>query len=107
VSPLDALLSSILTALGAVGLTTIVRNAPVVRGWVQEAKKPWACNVCMPLYTVAALLLWPALAVQSWSGWHAVVPFAAYGLANLLLDQMSKPPGPPHIPADFFKGEDE
>jgi hypothetical protein len=103
VSPLDALLASVLTALGAVGLTTIVRNAPVVRGWVQEAKKPWACNVCMPIYTVAVLLAWPAFGVESWSGWHAAVPLAAYALSNLLLDRMSRPPGPPHIPKEFLE----
>jgi hypothetical protein len=84
-----------LGGLGAVGLTTILRNAPVVRGWVQEAKKPWACNVCMPLYTSAAMIAVPIWRTGDWS-YAAAFP-AAYALGYIGLEQMSRPPGPPPV----------
>jgi hypothetical protein len=96
----DILWLSALSALGSVGLTIIIRNAPVVRGWVAEAKKPWACNVCMPFYTSAAMI---AIPVTQSGDWRYATAFpATYALAYLLLENMSKPPGPPQIPKEFF-----
>jgi hypothetical protein len=91
---------SLLAGVGAVGLTTIVRNAPVVRGWVQEAKKPWACNECMPLYTVAAMLAIPIYQTGNWGYAAAYLP--GYAVANVALKRMSRPPGPPNIPKEFL-----
>ncbi len=93
--PQDLVWWSLLAGLGAVGLTTILRNAPVIRGWVQEAKKPWACNICMPLYTTAALLAVPIWRTGDWD--YALAYPAAYAVGYLVLDQMSRPPGPPNI----------
>ena len=97
-TPLDLLLWSLFIALGATGLTIILRNAPIIRGWVFELRKPWACNVCMPLYTSAALLSAPIL----WSrDWRLALAFpAAYLLSHLILEKMARPPasGPPPIP---------
>ena len=101
----ELLLWAVLAGVGAVGLTTIIRNAPFVRGWVQAAKRPWACNVCMPLYTVAAMVWMPV-----W--WHqdlryaAVYP-AAYALANVILDRLSRPHGPPPLPEKMFPDTEE
>ncbi len=91
-------------ALASVGLTVILRNAPVIRTWVFEVKKPWACNVCMPLY-VCALLVG---ALIFFSGdWHFGLSYLpAYALTNVSLDHMAKPPGPPVIPDDFFEDND-
>ena len=44
---------SIIVALSSVALAIILRNAPIIRDLVQEMKKPWACNVCLPLYLAA------------------------------------------------------
>jgi hypothetical protein len=96
----DMLAWTLFTALGAVGLTTLVRNAPIVRGWVMEAKRPWACNVCMPLYTSVAILALPAWLSRD-LGYALVFP-AAYALANTILDRVGRPLGPPPklIPED-------
>lgn len=92
---------SLLAGIGAVGLTTIVRNAPVVRGWVQEAKKPWACNDCMPLYTVAAMLAIPIYQTGNWGYAAAYLP--GYAVANVALKRLHRPPpGPPNIPKEFL-----
>ena len=96
----ELVLWSLLAGIGAVGLTTILRNAPVIRGWVQAAKKPWACNVCMPVYTVAALLGLPVWWHQDWR-YVAAYP-AAYALANVVLDKLSRPHGPPPLPEKMF-----
>ena len=98
------LLWSLLSAFGAVGLTIIIRNAPIVRGWVMDAKKPWACNVCMPVYTVAAML-----AVPTAVDWHNVLAYpAAYALAYIVLQKLAQPPGVLEIPADLLEaGEDD
>lgn len=97
-SPLDLLLWSFLVALAATGLTIILRNAPVIRGWMFELRKPWACNVCMPLYTSAALLAPMAYQTRDWS--LGFVYLGAYFLSHITLEGMSRPPaaGPPPIP---------
>lgn len=93
---------SLLAGLGAVGLTTILRNTPGIRGLVQQAKKPWACNVCMPLYTTAAMLAVPVLATGRWD--YLLAYPAGYAVGWLVLEKMSRPPpGPPpdfDLPAD-------
>lgn len=96
----DLLWWSLLAGLGSVGLTVILRNAPVINRWVAEAKKPWACNVCMPLYTSAALLAVPV--TQSGDMRYAMAFPASYALSYLILQHSSKPPGPPKIPDEFF-----
>lgn len=105
-NPLDLLLWSLLIALGATGLTIILRNAPIIRRWVFELKKPWACNVCMPLYTSAALLAAPIYWSRNW--WLALSFPAAYLLSHLILEAMSRPPaaGPPPIPDMLGSDED-
>lgn len=99
----DLALWALLSGLGAVGLTVILRNAPGIDKLVQEAKKPWACNVCMPLYTAAAVLAVPVIQSGNWS--YAVAFPAGYALGYLVLQNMSKPPGPPQIPEEFFNDE--
>lgn len=92
---IDALLMSALVATAATGLTVILRHAPIIRGWVFEMKKPWACNVCMPLYTCAVVL--STLVWKNPQPIHAVVALAAYTLSHVFLEAMSRPPpeGPP------------
>jgi hypothetical protein len=87
--------------LAATALTVIVRNAPWVRDRVDEAKKPWACNVCMPLYTCAVVAggLW--LLLGRWE--FALTYLPAYALTKGVLDKLAAPPGAPppmHMPDD-------
>jgi hypothetical protein len=105
-TPAELLLWSLLAGVGAAGLTVLVRNAPGIRGLVAEAKKPWACNVCMPLYAVAAMLAVPIYQTGDWS--YVMAYPAGYEVAYWTLQQMSRPPGPPQIPDSFFTdGEEE
>ncbi len=105
-SPLDFLLWTLLYALAATGLTIILRHAPVIRGWVQAMKKPWACNVCMPLYT-SAVLIAPA-AYYSRDGRYALVYLATYLLSHIMLEKMAtRPTGPPPIPASLLMDIEE
>lgn len=103
-SPLDLLFWSAHAALSSVALTIIVRNAPWVRGWVQQAKKPWACNVCMPLYTTAAAVGGTAYLQGSWFVALAYLP--AYVLSHVALEKMSEPPSEPFVPTDFLETSD-
>lgn len=97
---LDILVWALLSAAGAVGLTIILRNAPGIRNLVSQAKKPWACNDCMPLYTVPVMLAVPIWQTGDWNYLIAYLP--AYALANVALKRMGRPPGPPHIPKEFL-----
>jgi hypothetical protein len=102
---LELLLTSLLVSLSAVALTVILRNAPIIRTWVFEVRKPWACNVCMPLYTCAAVV---GLLAYLHRDLHVLLAYLpAYALTNVALDRMAQPPGPPHIPAEMFDAEDE
>ncbi len=98
---LELLLTAVLVALSAVGLTVIVRNAPVVRGWVAKSRKPWACNVCMPLYTCAAVVGGLVLLQHDLRLLLAYLP--AYALANITLDHM----GPLFIPPEMLEISEE
>lgn len=104
-SPLDLLLWAVAVALGAAGLTVILRNAPIIRGWVFEMKKPWACNVCMPIYTCAVLVAPCAYETRDWR--FGLVYLAAYLLSHVILDTMSRPPpeGPPPLDLDFIEDD--
>lgn len=104
---LDVLLWSAVLTLSSVGLTIIVRNAPWVRDQVQEMRKPWACNVCMPLYTGAVLCgaAWYATRCD-WRMLSATY-LPAYALTNIVLDRLARPPGPPLIPAEFLGSDEE
>lgn len=101
---LELLLTAVLVALSAVALTVILRNAPVIRTWVFELRKPWACNVCMPLYTCAAVAGGLAYLQRDPRVLLAYLP--AYALTNVALDRLAKAPNTPFIPPEFLE-EDE
>ena len=104
-SPLDLLTWSLFAGLGAVGLTVIIRHAPIIRGWVQAAKKPWACNVCMPLYMTALMVVGPLIQSHDWCYLWAYP--GGYAFAYIVLEKMSRPPpGPPKIPKEFLTEEE-
>jgi hypothetical protein len=103
-NPLDLIFWSVLLALSAVGLTVLVRNIPIIAGLVMEAKKPWACNVCMSLYSSAFAVSMLGLWLGNWH--YGVVYLPVYALTLIVLERMARPPGPPNIPAEFFKESD-
>lgn len=87
---LETLYTSIFVALSAIALTVILRNAPIIRGWVFEMKKPWACNICMPLYTCAVVVGGLFYQHRDENVFWAYLP--AYTLTFIALEAMSKAP---------------
>jgi hypothetical protein len=98
---LETLLTSLFVALSSVALAVILRNAPIIRTWVFEMKKPWACNVCLPLYTCAAVV--GALFYQN-RDLHVLWSYLpSYALVFLTLEAMARPP---LILPDFGGGDE-
>ena len=87
---LETLLTSLYVALSAVALTTILRYAPIIRVWVREMKKPWACNICMPLYTCAAVVGGLFYLHHDESVFLSYLP--AYALTYMTLEAVARPP---------------
>lgn len=100
----ETLFRSLLIALSSVGLAIILRNAPVIKNWVQEMKKPWACNVCLPLY-----LCFVMVGVFYGVSRDATVLLAylpAYAMSYVILEKLARPPGPLHIPHSLMEPDD-
>jgi hypothetical protein len=96
----ETFLQSILVALSAIGLVVILRNAPVIRGWVQAAKRPWACNVCLPLYVCAALV--GGLYHLTRDPYVLLTYLPSYALSYLVLEKLgARPYAPPILPSEF------
>ena len=92
-------------AWSSFALTVILRNGPVIRRWVFEQKKPWACNVCMPLYSCATVTAMIAYIHHDWRVLLAYLP--AYAMTNLALDgaqRAARPDeGPIPLPAEMLE----
>jgi len=96
----ETLFQSVYVALSAVALAIIVRNAPVVRGWVQEARKPWACNVCLPLYLCALVV--GGLYALSRDATVLLAYLPSYALSYIVLEKLARPTGEaPFVPKEF------
>lgn len=87
---LQTLYTAVFVALSSVALAVILRNAPVIRTWVWEMKKPWACNVCLPLYLCAVVVGFLWLRSRDSSVLLSYLP--GYALAYITLETMSRPP---------------
>lgn len=97
---LETLFQSLVVALSAVGLTVVLRNAPIIRTWVFQMKKPWACNVCLPLYLCALGV--GSLYALSRDLKTLLAYLPAYAIAYLVLEKMSRPPTKdPFVPEEF------
>lgn len=96
---------AVVIAFAATALTVIVRNAPVIQRWVFEMRKPWACNVCMPLYTCALLVGGLCWLHESLIFMLSYLP--AYLVSKALLDRMAEAPNDPEIPAMFHTASEE
>ncbi len=94
---------AVVIAFAATALTIIVRNAPVVDDWVLEMKKPWACNVCMPLYTCALIVAGLCWLNESLIFLLSYLP--AYLVSKALLDKAAEPPT--KIPEMFLRASEE
>jgi len=95
-SLLRVLVTTVLLALSAAGLVPLVRVVPWVRRWVEQGRRPWACDICMAFWgTLLAGAFWWGLGAP----WSAVVP--AYALTLFLVrrnsDPMHKPHGVPEL----------
>ena len=87
---LETLFTSVFVALSAVALAVLLRNAPIIRTWVFEMKKPWACNVCLPMYLCAVVV--GGLFYQS-RDWHVLLAYLpGYALSFMALEALARPP---------------
>lgn len=102
---LETLYTSVFVALSAVALTIILRNAPVIRTWVWEMKKPWACNVCLPLYLCAIVVGGLFLKTRSFDVLLSYLP--GYALSFIALEAMARPPRDLPSIASLRDSEDE
>lgn len=101
----ETLFRSLLIALSSVGLAIILRNAPIIRGWVQEMRKPWACNVCLPLYVCGVTVAVLYGVTGDVTTLFTYLP--AYALTFVILEKLARPVGPPHIPKMFEALEED
>lgn len=85
-----------LVAATAVGLTLVVRRAPIVSGWVAADVKPWACNLCCATWSTLALTVAAAAIAgdaRALVAWLPAVAIATWGL------HQAAPPAPPDLDA--------
>jgi hypothetical protein len=101
----EILVQGIVLAFSVVGMTVILRNAPIIRTWVFQMKKPWACNVCLPLWLCGGALAFMLGFTQKLSFIFVFLP--GYALSYMILEAMARPPKMPFIPAEFDIEEPE
>ena len=88
----------------AVGLTLVVRRAPVISSWVAAGIKPWACNLCCATWSTLALSVAAALLLgDAWTllAWLPAIAIATWGL------HQADPPPPPDFGAAPMPEPDE
>lgn len=102
-SMLFVLISALVIGMSAAGTVPIVRILPYVRDWVQEAHKPWACDICMSFWSTLLMAgLW------SWLGAPFVAAVPAYVVTLAIVRRNSDPIGPPPMPlVDYDAPADE
>jgi hypothetical protein len=94
-TPTTLLLWSLGIGLTAAGSTMALRATKWVHGKLIEAKKPWACDICMSFWTVAFF----TLAVGYLHGWDLVLAAGpAYPVSLWTLRKLGEPLGPPPMP---------
>lgn len=97
----ELLLTSLLAGLSSAALIVLLRAAPFIRTWTQQGTKPWACDVCMSLWTTLAVMafLWRHLDA-SWLSWLPAYAVAKWTVGRLM--------DPTHFPSfDLSVKEDE
>lgn len=99
----ETLFQSLLVALSSVALAVILRNAPIIRDWVEQLKKPWACNVCLPLYLCAICTGGLYAVTRDLKTLLAYLP--AYAITFVILERFARPQSAPVIPAEFMDGD--
>lgn len=68
-------------------------------------KKPWACNVCLPLYLCFVMVGVCYGVTRDVTVLFAYLP--AYALTFVVLEKLARPSGPPHIPKMFEALEED
>lgn len=101
---LEVLLRSFLLALSVVGMTVILRNAPIIRTWVFQMKKPWACNVCLPIWLCGCALAFLLGYTQNLSFLFIFLP--GYAISYLILEAMARPPKTPFMSVDALQDQE-
>jgi hypothetical protein len=103
--PLLLLTWALLLGPTAAGMTVALRALPLVNKRVFQAKKPWACDVCMGFWTVGLLSLTASAATRNWILVLSCGP--AYPLALWVLRQITLPRGGFTLPELVTEDEGE
>jgi hypothetical protein len=96
VDPWHLLAWSVVIGSTAPGVAIVVRALSAVEKLVLEGKRPWACDVCLSWWMVAATTLVAGLAAHDLEVLWAAGP--AYPLAYKLLGWLSQPVSSPGFP---------
>jgi len=83
----------VFVALTAPGIIVAIRALPWVEKQMMAGVKPWACDICMSFWTVAALCTCAAVWLEEWRFCFTAGP--AYSSALWLLGQLQKSTPPP------------
>lgn len=90
----------VVAALGAVGLTTVIRAVPPFARLNEHGVKPWACDLCMSFWTTALFLVVGAISnkVDAFDAFFLWMP--SFALAYGTIQRIIPPPlgGPPIDP---------
>lgn len=86
---IDALVILLVAALGAVGLTVVLRALPPFSGWNEKGVKPWSCDLCMSFWTTLIVLGigWAAGRVDGQTAFFLWMPSftVAYGIVQRIV----------------------
>jgi hypothetical protein len=106
-TPIDLLVALVAIAATAIGgglsaswLTSMIRVWWFFPGLVEEARKPWACNICMSAW--ASVMAIGALVAATGSPWLFLAVPPSAGIALYLLNAL-----PAHTGLGDFKADDE
>jgi ABC-type transport system involved in cytochrome c biogenesis permease subunit len=105
---LNHLVALIVAALGAVGITVVLRAVPPFSRWNERGVKPWACDLCMSFWTTALCLAVGAAThhVSMLEAFFLWMP--AFAVAYGTVQRITPPPlgGPPIDPPSADGSED-
>lgn len=95
--PFNIMLWAIILGATSAGMTVALRALPTIYRWVEQAKKPWACDRCMSFWTTGLL----SVGLATWLGHELIIVCGpAYPWAMFVLCKITDPRGPPPLPLE-------
>lgn len=104
--PLRILLWAVVLGAGSVAVTKCVRALPPFSRWLLEAKKPWACDLCMTFWGVAFFCLLRGLSGETVDALLLIGP-CSWTVGFGVLQRLSEPTSAPPMMMPEDSGEDE